>query len=94
MDDGSLCRTNKYAVLLSPAGFFHQITGIQFQIATANDPEGVTIAKTFFQHLEDSVLKSESYRGKVLSLEATVHGYSGEAAGNHSSRLHTVSGIR
>ena len=62
-------KATKYAVLLTPAGFFNQITGIQFQIATANDKDGTAIVEAFFKRLEESVLKSESYRGKVLSLE-------------------------
>lgn len=82
--------SNRYAVLLSPAGFFHQITGIQFQIATANSKEGTAIAEAFFRHLEESVLKSESYRGKVLSLEVAEHEYSGQASGIKVHRLRTV----
>ena len=80
----------KYAVLLTPAGFFNQITGIQFQIATTNDKSGTAIVEAFFKHLEESVLKSESYRGKVLSLEAVEHGYTGEAAGITVHQLRTV----
>jgi hypothetical protein len=72
----------KYAVILGPAGDrFQQPTGIQFQIATANDQEGTQISQAFFRHLEQSILKAESYRGKVLSLEMTAHSYSGESAG-------------
>jgi len=81
---------NRYAVLLSPAGHFNQITGIQFQIATANDADGIRIADDFFRHLEDSVLKSESYRGKVLSLEMAPHSFSGESTGIMVHRLHGV----
>ncbi len=82
---------SKYAVLLTPAGFYNQITGVQFQIATGNDKAGTAIAEAFFRHLEESVLKSESYRGKVLSLEASEHGYSGAATGITVHRLRSVS---
>ena len=83
--------TARYVVLLSPAGCFHQVTGIQFQIATTNDSEGTAIAEAFFKHLEESVLKAESYRGKVLSLEVAEHAYSGEATGVTVQRLREVS---
>lgn len=81
----------KHAVFLSPAGSFGRITGIQFQIATPNDKGGTAIAEAFFKHLEECVLKSESYRGKVLSLEASDHGYSGESNGITVHRLRNVS---
>ena len=42
---------------------------------------GTRIAQSFFQHLEASVLRAESYRGKILSLEQNEHSYSGEASG-------------
>ena len=80
----------KYAVLLAPAGRFGQITGVQFQIATANDQEGTAVVQAFFKHLEESVLKAESYRGKVLSLEMAEHSYSGESAGITVHRLRNV----
>ena len=80
----------KYAVLLTPAGHFHQITGVQFHIATPNSKDGFSFHEKFFKHLEDSVLKSESYRGKVLSLEMAEHSYSGESTGITVHRLRTV----
>jgi cell division protease FtsH len=81
----------KYAVLLAPVISCGQHTaGIQFQIAVPNNKDGNSIAENFFRHLEESVLKSESYRGKVLSLEATMFSYSGESAGITVHRLRTV----
>src|SRR5207302_6207713 len=66
----------KYAVLLSPAGrHYGEVTGMQFQVATPNGEKGSRITQAFFRHLEDSVLKAESYRGKVLSLEQAEHSY-------------------
>lgn len=59
----------KFAVLLSPTGHFQEITGVRFQIGTPNSSDGTRIAQDFFRHLEDSILKAESYRGKILSLE-------------------------
>src|SRR5262249_11703105 len=81
----------KYAVLLSPLGQpYGEATGMQFQIATANDEKGTRITQAFFRHLEESVLKGESYRGKVLSLEQAEHSYSGESAGIAVHRLRAV----
>ncbi len=71
----------RFAVLLSPAGQYGRITGVQFQVGTPNSPEGTQIAQEFFKHLENAVLKAESYRGKVLSLEQAQHSYTGESSG-------------
>ena len=81
---------SKYVVFLTPAGHYGQVTGIQFQIATANDENGTRITQAFFKHLEDSILRAESYRGKVLSLELNEHSYSGESTGITVHRLRTV----
>ena len=80
----------KFVVLLAPVGHFHQITGVQFQVATRNDLEGTRITREFFKHLEESVLKAESYRGKILSLEPSEHAYSGQASGIKVHKLRTV----
>jgi len=81
----------KFVVLLGPHGRFGQTTGMQFQIATENSPEGTRIALEFFRHLEESVLKAASYRGKILSLEQAEHSYSGESSGIAVHKLRTVS---
>ena len=44
----------------------------------------------FFQHLEGSILKAESYRGKILSLEQQEHSYSGQSSGITVHKLRTV----
>ena len=81
----------RYAVLFSPAGRpYDNATGIQFQIATANDAEGARMALAFFQHLEEAILHAQSYRGKVLSLEETEHSYSGASSGITVHRLRKV----
>jgi cell division protease FtsH len=86
LDDGG----SKYVVLLTPAMQYGNTTGIQFQIATPNSPEGTRITQAFFKHLEASVLKAESYRGKVLSLELGENSYSGESTGIKVHRLRYV----
>lgn len=80
----------RFAVLVSPAGYHGQISGIRFQIATTTSPEASSITQRFFKHLEDSVLRAESYRGKILSLEESEHSYSGAGAGIAVHRLRTV----
>src|SRR5262249_21391104 len=84
-------RGARYAVLLSPAErSYGEPTGLQFQVATANDPEGTRTAQAFFQHLEESIQQAESYRGKVLSLEQADYAYSGESCGIRVHRLRAV----
>ena len=80
----------RFAVLLAPAGMFGRTTGMQFQVGAPNTPEGTQITQEFFKQLEDSILKAESYRGKILSLEEAEHSYSGEAGGITVHKLRTV----
>ncbi len=79
-----------FAVLLAPTGHFDESPGIQFQIAVPNHTEGANITQRFFRHLEESVLKAESYRGKILSLDKQDHSYSGKSSGIVVHRLRTV----
>lgn len=81
---------NKYAVLLSGVSQYGQVTGMQFQIAVLNNPDGTRITQAFFKHLEESVLKAESYRGKILSLEKSEHSYSGSSTGITVHKLRHV----
>src|SRR5205085_6400380 len=84
-------RGTRYAVLLSPAGRpYGEATGVQFQVATAGGEQGTRVTQAFFRHLEESVLRAESYRGKVLSLEQAEHSYSGESSGIAVHRLRPV----
>ena len=80
----------KFVILLAPVGSYGRVTGIQFQIATANSPAGTEISKEFFKHLEESVLKADSYRGKILSLEQSEHSYTGEGTGIKVHKLRYV----
>ena len=79
-----------YAVLLTPAGQYGCVTGLQFQVGTPDSNEGREIAQTFFQCLEDAILKAESYRGKILSLEQSEHSYTGESSGITVHKLRHV----
>lgn len=80
----------KYVVLLAPAVQYGRITAMQFQIAVANDEQGSRITQAFFKHLEDSVLKAESYRGKILSLEESGNRYTGASTGITVHKLRAV----
>jgi hypothetical protein len=81
---------NRFVVLLTAVERYGDATGIQFQIGTVNNAEGTRITQEFFRHLEESVLKAESYRGKILSLEQSPHSYSGQSAGIRVHKLRTV----
>jgi len=65
----------------SPTGTYGCVTGIQFQVGMPNTPDGTRLTQEFFKHLEESILKAESYRGKILSLEEEEHSYSGQSSG-------------
>jgi hypothetical protein len=80
----------KYAVLLAPVSRYGQVSGMQFQIAVVNDQAGTHVTQRFFSHLEDSVLKAETYRGKILSLEEAEHSYHGASTGILVHKLRTV----
>lgn len=80
----------RFAVLLSPSGSFGQVTGMRFDVGTPTSPEGTTVVREFFRQLENAILKSESYRGKVLSLEQGEHSYTGESTGITVHRLRHV----
>jgi cell division protease FtsH len=81
----------RLAVLLGPAGRpYGEPTGVQFQVAAPNDPDGTRLAGEFFRRLEEAVQRADSYRGKVLSLEQAEHSYSGESAGITVHRLGPV----
>lgn len=79
----------QFAVLLSPTEKYGQSMGIKFEVAVVNSPAGTRITQQFFKHLEKSVLKAESYRGKILSLEVKDL-YSGASSGIAVHRLKKV----
>jgi cell division protease FtsH len=81
---------NRFVVLLGSLDRYDHETGIQFQIGAPNNAEGARITQEFFRQLEESVLKAESYRGKILSLESTDYSYSGESAGIRVHKLRPV----
>ncbi len=80
----------RFAVLLAPTGHYGRTTGMQFHVGTPNSVEGTRISQEFFKHLEQSILRAESYRGKILSLELSENSYSGESTGITVHELRTV----
>ncbi len=85
LEDGA----SKFSALLAYSMRYGHSAGVKVQIATLNDTEGTRITQEFFERLENLVLKSESYRGKTLSLEAAEH-YSGVSTGLLVHRLREV----
>jgi cell division protease FtsH len=86
LDDGQ----NKCVVVFSPTSPYGDNPGIQFQIGVVTGPDGERVTQTFFKHLENAVLKSESYRGKILSLDALPNSYTGAATGITVHKLRAV----
>jgi cell division protease FtsH len=82
--------STRFAVLLAPARQYGEVTGIQFQVGVPNSADGTRITSDFFQHLEESILRAESYRGKILSLEQHENSYSGQSSGITVHHLRTV----
>lgn len=80
---------NKFAVLLCPQSVYGRMEGLKIQVAAPSTPEGTRLTQDFFKRLEEAVLRSESYRGKVLSLESR-DTYSGHSAGLLVHRLKSV----
>lgn len=79
----------KFAVFLTRTQRHGQASGMQFQIAVPEGDSGNRVAHEFFKHLEEAVIRSESYRGKILSLERHDY-YSGMSTGIQVHKLRTV----
>ena len=62
---------------------------MRVQVATPNDPQGFRVSQDFLKRLEEAVQRAESYRGKILSLEAGER-YSGQSSGIQVHRLAPV----
>jgi cell division protease FtsH len=77
------------ALMLEPPAHYARETGIRFQFATPNSPEGTCLASDLFRKLETAVQDSVCYRGKILSLEEGDR-YSGVSTGIRVHRLKAV----
>jgi hypothetical protein len=62
-----------HVVLLSRGGRYGHSAGWRVEIAIPQGEAGDAIVSAYFQALEDALVRSSSYRGKVLSLERQPH---------------------
>lgn len=76
-------------VLMTPRLKYQDVCGLRIQIAAPRSAVGAEQTSSLFAKLEGAVRKSQSYRGKILSLEQS-HSYSGQASGIRVHRLRTV----
>src|SRR5262245_61019899 len=67
-----------FALLLSPADHFGHRNGIHLEIAVLPGEHGAELSRNLFRQVEELVRSTASYRGKVVSLEATDR-YTGHA---------------
>jgi cell division protease FtsH len=70
----------RFAVYLEQRSQCGTMQGVRVQVAATGDPQGSRATRDFFGHLEETVRKAESYRGKILSLAFGDH-YSGQSSG-------------
>jgi AAA+ superfamily predicted ATPase len=78
-----------FAVLPAPAERFGRIEGVHIEIAVPPGENGLELSRAFMDRLETLISESGSYRGKVISLEAS-HTYSGTAGSVKVHRLRSV----
>jgi len=78
-----------FMVLLTPAGIFGQELGVKVEMAVPPGDSGAALSRSFFAQLEDLVNAAGSYRGKVVSLEASDN-YSGYTGKVRVHKLHSV----
>src|SRR6266478_2235473 len=78
-----------FALLLSPAEHFGRTDGVHLEIAVPQGESGSDLSRQFFKDVEERVKSTASYRGKVISLEATDR-YTGRTGSLRVHRLRTV----
>lgn len=70
----------KLALFLEQHSRFGQLSPMRVQVAAANDPDGFQLSQDLLRKIENAALRSETYRGKILSLE-TPDRFHGQASG-------------
>jgi ATPase family associated with various cellular activities (AAA) len=80
----------RFALLLSPAGHYGQTEGSHLEIAVLPGEAGALLSRRLFDELERLVKNTASYRGKVISLEASDR-YSGHTG---PLRIHKLRSVR
>jgi tetratricopeptide (TPR) repeat protein len=79
----------RYAVFVTPARHHGESVGLNIQIAAPQGEAGAQLTQETFKLLEEAVLRSQSYRGKILSLEKGDR-YRGMSSGIRVHKLRTV----
>ena len=78
-----------FAVLLSPSMTYGRPMGVHLEIAAPAGERGTRLSEELFRDLEVRVAAGRTYRGRVLSLEAS-NNYSGQGGAVTVHRLHRV----
>lgn len=71
---------SRLAVFLEQHSRFGRMQSLRVHVASANDPEGFRLSQGLLRRLEEAALRSETYRGKILSLESPDR-FTGQAGG-------------
>jgi AAA+ superfamily predicted ATPase len=78
-----------FAVLISPATQFGRTEGVHVEVAVPPGETGLALSRNLLDEVERLMNQTGSYRGKVISLEAT-RNYSGKAGSVKVHKLHSV----
>jgi hypothetical protein len=79
-----------FVLLLSPGIHFGQLQGVHVEVAVPHGEAGARFSRQLLDQIETLVNESKSYRGKVISLEASDR-YSGHTG---VIRVHKLRGVR
>lgn len=78
-----------FAVFLSPATRYGEVSGINIEIAVQPGESGAALCDKLLRELEESVRQAGTYRGKVLSLE-TERDFRGHCTGIKLHKLRKI----
>jgi ATPase family associated with various cellular activities (AAA) len=78
-----------FAIFLSPAQRFGQVSGVHVEVAVPVGQPGAEFSQELFRDLEVRVAAGKTYRGRVISLESYAD-YSGRGGAVKVHRLHRV----
>ena len=78
-----------FAVLITPAERYGRSEGVHLEIAVTPGEAGLVLSRKFLDEVENQINQTGSYRGKVISLEAT-HSYSGKSGSVKVHKLRSV----
>ncbi len=68
----------RLAVLYAPTSICSKSPGMVLQVAAPDGPAGAAATRALYDHVETTVRRSPSYRGKILSLES-LEDYTGQS---------------